>query len=381
MDGSGEIFGDWLPEATFPRMAKRPSLDTTFLRRGRAGSVSSVGTPTSPKKKTLSPIQGSVSPKNKSAISGHATVTRARAPVLQTELRANRHKQNHPAELTSKTLPNKHKSRPSTEKVTSGVSHLEDLFYTPPDRKTKATLIQAPALPKAPSRPLEIAKPATNSSPARSDSSFTTALEPVEFEVEAVAYAKDPVGMDIWEHVSVARHAVNAGDSSPTPKGRGLRILTEQFANLSTQEDCKTGAAESLENLVSPTSEVSEASTATSSIEVIVERAKVPGQDLVRLPKESSTTPCAKREEVEHAHPSPLRAEAQEFVPGQAFSPSAGSWSNGGSSPVTNASADTVSKTVQASNIEIFKSFSAQITTQAVFWSGILRVAYLGYEL
>lgn len=307
-------------------------------------------------------------------------MTKARAPVLQTELRANRYKQNHSSEQTSKTLPSKRKNRPSTQKITNGASHLEDLFYSPPDRKTKVTLIHVPPLPKANSGPLETAKPATSSSPARSDSSFTTALEPVEFEVEAVAHAKDPAGSDVWQHVSVARHAITAGDSSPTPKGRSLRILTNDFANLSTQENCKHTETQGPEKLLSPTSEVSEASTTASSIEVIVDCVIVPNQDRPQPSVQSDTTPDARRGEVEPAHSSPLRAEAQEFVPGQAFSPSTGSWSNGGS-PLTDASVHSVCELCKSWASQTLKPFLNSRCHSDSVLSGFPRGFHLESEL
>lgn len=278
-------------------------------------------------------------------------MTRARAPVLQTELRANRYKQNHSSEPTSPSKPTagkqtvRHKIRASVDKSTNGASHLEDLFSAAPDRKTKITFIRVPEPPKTGnSKLLDTTNQTLASSPARSESSVKTVVELIDLDFDAVPPAKDLAGTDVWQPVSINQHSDIAKENSPIAKRPTLHILTGALTATNTIDTGKSASEcaqevteESIEKLVSPASVVSEATTADSSIYIITERAepKVREQEWHQPSKDFGVDPVPSCEE-SPAQQSPLRADAQEFVPGQTFSPTAESYSNASTgSPLT----------------------------------------------
>jgi len=330
--GDGRLLGSQLPQASTSRHGKRMSLDHTLLSQGRSrgDSSSSLGSPIAPKKTNI-PSPGSGLPKSKLSTSpGQGTVTKARAPILQTELRAIRHKQTHSVDSASRPLGSgltiKHKSRLSIEKTTSGVAHLEDLFYSPPGRKSKATpagilhaaessaFLQAP---KQSSSPFH--------SPARSDVSFKTAVELMDVDVPGVCKSSDSQQNEIRPRLSSDQNVLDSRDSSSTRQRPSLQIITKGLEKLSVDEnneverECANGVA--LTDFASPSSAVSEMTT-SSSIDIVVDRTSELGPPSVQHKPLSyaKATPKHLREE-QPVNPSPLRADAVEFVPGQAFSP------------------------------------------------------------
>jgi len=332
---AGKTFAGKLPESTIPRHNQRMSLDHTLLSlgRNRGDSSSSLGSPITLKKTNIS-SPGSVSPKSKLPTSvGHATVTKAKAPVLQTELRANRHKQSHSVDSVSNPLAGsltiKNKSRPSNEIITSGASHLEDLFYSPPDRKSKDTLTNDSTIPMLESSaslqaPKQCSSPLH--SPTRSNLSFKTALKPMDHDFPGASTRLDTQKMEIRPRLSADRNVTGRGVSSPIRRRPNLQIVTEGLTKLGVDESGGTerewASEVALTNFTPPTSVVSDTATTSSSIDNVVDRTSRSGLRLgQRKPlNETNATPKHIHDE-QCVNPSPLRPDAMEFVPGRAFSP------------------------------------------------------------
>lgn len=304
------------PKNGLPRLSKPSSIDISPLAGVRSRAELANTGSSSPKKKTPLPLHEASSFKAKPSTPNTAetdpsfatqyhTISVAKTPVLHTEIKANGYKQCQEAGDSDKTLActqtkqfGKAKNGASVGKNAFIIPDLEDLVYKPSKRKAKVNFLDGPC------------HSSTNHPNEDKSLKQTTSLS------DCLKSTQKLLALGVSNTITNSVEKPVAKCPTLLPSDEGLITTTTDEINKDAVED-----------VISPISEAAiDAGTTTSSAEIAIERTQS-----LRLPAGKQTlVQIVEAVKLEHnTKPriavSLLRGDAQEFIPGQAYSPSIGS--------------------------------------------------------